>query len=199
MHILKGGSLTQIALPVGLSEPKSFLERIAQEFACAPIFLHQAAECVDPVVRMQLVIAFCLSGLWRQCLGQRKPFNPILGETFQASFFDGTQLFMEQISHHPPVSAWDLEARGRWRMYGNGEGTANVSGNSVKCGRKGRNVIEFAADGAKLEWTLPTLQVGGLMWGTRSMGSSLSLSSSYPTNQSLFISQVLIMLHQHML
>lgn len=30
--------------------------------------------------------------------------NPILGETFEAGFSDGTELFLEQVSHHPPIS-----------------------------------------------------------------------------------------------
>lgn len=34
-----------------------------------------------------------------------KPFNPILGETFQG-FVDGNPVYMEQISHHPPVAAY---------------------------------------------------------------------------------------------
>jgi hypothetical protein len=65
MHILKGGSLTQIALPVALSEPKSFLQRIALEFAGAPTFLHQAADSQNPVQRLQQVVAFVVGGLWR--------------------------------------------------------------------------------------------------------------------------------------
>lgn len=32
-----------------------------------------------------------------QCYKQHKPLNPILGETYQASFFDGTRIFMEQV------------------------------------------------------------------------------------------------------
>lgn len=102
-------------------------------------------------------------------MGQKKPFNPIVGETYQASFFDGTQIFMEQVSQLPPVSAWDVEAPGRrWRLHGYGEAAATVSGNSIKAGRIGRNVIEFA-DGGRIEWTLPTLNVGGLVWGARTM------------------------------
>jgi len=169
-HLLTGGSLTQISLPVILSEPQSFLQRIATEFSCAPIFLHQASETADPLERMKLVVAFIIGGLNRQCIGQKKPFNPILGETYQASFFDGTRVFMEQTSHHPPVSHWDVEAPGRWRMYGHGEATATVtSGNTIRCGRKGRNSIHFASDGAIVSWDSPSLSVGGLMWGTRTM------------------------------
>lgn len=40
--------------------------------------------------------------------GFRKPLNPILGETYQAHMDDGTQIFMEQSSHHPPVSSWHV-------------------------------------------------------------------------------------------
>jgi len=34
---------------------------------------------------------------------QLKPFNPILGETFQTKILD-TEYYMEQVSHHPPMS-----------------------------------------------------------------------------------------------
>lgn len=42
----------------------------------------------------------------------KKPFNPILGETWEAGLPDGSSIFMEQISHHPPVSAFHLEGPG---------------------------------------------------------------------------------------
>ncbi len=71
-------------------------------------------------------------------MSQKKPFNPILGETYQGSLYDGTRLYMEQISHHPPISAWDLEAPdAAWRFTGVSEGTASFGGNSVR-GRSGR-------------------------------------------------------------
>jgi len=41
-----------------------------------------------------------------------KPFNPILGETWQARMEDGTSMCMEQISHHPPISAFIMETTG---------------------------------------------------------------------------------------
>ena len=36
-----------------------------------------------------------------------KPFNPILGETFQANIGE-YEIALEQISHHPPVSAFQV-------------------------------------------------------------------------------------------
>lgn len=47
----------------------------------------------------------------------RKPFNPILGETFelvQPNF----RFFAEQVSHHPPITAFYAEGKGYYQ-YGN--------------------------------------------------------------------------------
>ena len=35
-------------------------------------------------------------------MGAGKPFNPILGETFQAKT-GNTEIYIEQTSHHPPI------------------------------------------------------------------------------------------------
>jgi len=37
----------------------------------------------------------------------KKPFNPILGETFQGHF-SGEPIYCEQISHHPPITATQI-------------------------------------------------------------------------------------------
>jgi len=37
-----------------------------------------------------------------------KPFNPLLGETFEYEQ-DGFRLLLEQVSHHPPISALHCE------------------------------------------------------------------------------------------
>lgn len=37
----------------------------------------------------------------------KKPFNPVLGETFEYIDRDfGTKVILEQVSHHPPISAF---------------------------------------------------------------------------------------------
>lgn len=49
-----------------------------------------------------------VAGLQHVFQSWRKPFNPILGETWQARLDDGATVFFEQISHHPPVSAFQM-------------------------------------------------------------------------------------------
>ena len=38
-----------------------------------------------------------------------KPLNPILGETYQGFGQDGAKIYMEQTSHHPPISHFLIE------------------------------------------------------------------------------------------
>lgn len=59
---------------------------------------------------MKYVIAFGLSTTILS-LEAEKPFNPILGETYQG-YIAGCPVYGEQISHHPPISALYMIGRG---------------------------------------------------------------------------------------
>jgi hypothetical protein len=64
-----------------------------------------------------------------------KPFNPILGETSQVKLADGTQIYVEHTSHHPPVSNFLMQPEDdSYQFYGYCEYTANMSGNSLIAG-----------------------------------------------------------------
>ena len=52
-------------------------------------------------------IAFLIS-TFHLSTSQQKPFNPILGETYQA-FINGCPLNCEQISHHPAISYFNVK------------------------------------------------------------------------------------------
>jgi hypothetical protein len=74
------------------------------------IYLPRAAQTTDPVERMKNVVA-CFIGTMTLSSGNfLKPLNPILGETLQVDFSDGSKLYMEQTCHHPPVSSFYLRA-----------------------------------------------------------------------------------------
>lgn len=83
--------------------PKSILQTIAGIAAPMAPYLSAAALSQDPVERMKLVMTATVA-----CLVPNhtwgKPLNPILGETHQATLADGSHVFVEQISHHPPIS-----------------------------------------------------------------------------------------------
>lgn len=162
-----GINLTKISLPVCLFEARSFLERMTTNWDYLD-FLVKASDSSDPVQRMKYVIAFAVAGLCRQ-VSFHKPFNPILGETYQSRYPNGVELYCEQISHHPPVSSWQmLEPSGKFVFYGSGNWTAGIKGNSVRGRQSGINCVQFA-DGSKITWELPGIIVKGVLWGQRSI------------------------------
>ena len=65
----------------------------------------QAAECKDDLQRFVKVVCFACSA-YNSGTRTKKPFNPVLGETFQ-HYVDGrrVRLLAEQVSHHPPIGA----------------------------------------------------------------------------------------------
>ena len=79
--LLKGKGIVYISLPVRIFEPRSTIERVCDMWIAGPMYLKAAAESTDKVERFRNIVAFSISGLWNMG-GQKKPFNPILGETY---------------------------------------------------------------------------------------------------------------------
>jgi hypothetical protein len=95
------------SMPVHLNEPRSFLQRITDEFTYADYFLPAAVSATNnPVLRLALIAGLLVSGLHRSAT-VAKVFNPHIGETYQAAFGphgDPTLFSVEQSRHHPPVT-----------------------------------------------------------------------------------------------
>ena len=112
-----GKDLTRIPVPVNFCEPLSMVQRFAEEMEYADL-LNRASECEDPMVRLQYVAAFAVSGYASTDCRVTKPFNSLLGETFEnVCAKDGYRYLSEQVSHHPPITAIWAEGP-RWRLQG---------------------------------------------------------------------------------
>ncbi|KAK1789663.1 hypothetical protein P4O66_014916 [Electrophorus voltai] len=114
-NILKnniGKDLSKVAMPVELNEPLNTLQHMCEELEYTEL-LDKAAETEDPYERMALVAAFAVSGYSSTYYrAGSKPFNPILGETYECIREDkGFCFYSEQVSHHPPVSACHCESK----------------------------------------------------------------------------------------
>lgn len=72
-----------------------------------------AAELEDPYERMVYIAAFAVSSYGSSChRAGNKPFNPLLGETYECIREDkGFRFISEQVSHHPPVSVCYADSR----------------------------------------------------------------------------------------
>uniref|UniRef100_A0A8B9RM32 Uncharacterized protein n=1 Tax=Astyanax mexicanus TaxID=7994 RepID=A0A8B9RM32_ASTMX len=74
--------LSKIAMPVLFNEPLSFLQRLT-EYMEHMYLIHQANTSTDSIQRMKCVAAFAVSAVASQWERTGKPFNPLLGETYE--------------------------------------------------------------------------------------------------------------------
>ncbi|XP_077304223.1 oxysterol-binding protein-related protein 6 isoform X2 [Lithobates pipiens] len=107
-----GKDLSKVSMPVELNEPLNTLQHLCEELEYSEL-LDKAAETDDPHERMALIAAFAVSGYAATYYrAGSKPFNPVLGETYECIREDkGFRFFSEQVSHHPPVSACHCESK----------------------------------------------------------------------------------------
>ena len=62
--------------------PRSFLDKLSDYYYHADILSTAAVE-PEPYQRMKTVVQWYLSGFYKKPKGLKKPYNPILGETFR--------------------------------------------------------------------------------------------------------------------
>ncbi|KAK3355282.1 Oxysterol-binding protein-domain-containing protein [Neurospora tetraspora] len=112
-----GKDMTKMTLPVSFNEPTSLLYRCAEDMEYADL-LDLAADRADSIERLIYVSAFAASE-YASTIGRvAKPFNPLLGETFEYVRPDKNyRFFIEQVSHHPPIGAAWAESP-KWTYYG---------------------------------------------------------------------------------
>jgi ankyrin repeat protein len=112
-----GKDMTKMTLPVSFNEPTSLLYRCAEDMEYADL-LDLAADRTDSIERLLYVAAFAASE-YASTIGRvAKPFNPLLGETFEYVRPDKNyRFFIEQVSHHPPIGAAWAESP-KWTYYG---------------------------------------------------------------------------------
>ncbi|XP_077793143.1 oxysterol-binding protein-related protein 3 isoform X2 [Podarcis muralis] len=106
-----GKDLSKVAMPVELNEPLNTLQRLCEELEYSEL-LDKAARTPNLFERMVYVAAFAVSAYASSYYrAGSKPFNPVLGETYECIREDkGFQFFAEQVSHHPPISACHAES-----------------------------------------------------------------------------------------
>ena len=73
--------------------------------------------CKDSLKRLAWIAVFTVTN-YACVIGRfRKPFNPLLGETYELVTPE-FKFMSEQVSHHPPISAFYYEGSG-YKQWGN--------------------------------------------------------------------------------
>ncbi|KAI9106236.1 Oxysterol-binding protein [Phlyctochytrium arcticum] len=107
-----GKDLSTVAMPIALNEPLNLLQKLCEELEYCEL-LDRAASIQDPVDRLAVIAAFAVSA-YASTVNRagRKPFNPLLGETYECVREDKGFKFVSEkvVSHHPPIMACHAES-----------------------------------------------------------------------------------------
>ena len=98
-----------LPLPICIFEPRSMLERITDWICLFPILLTKARGVGDKIEAFKYVVSFSLSVLYLSS-EQLKALNPMLGETYQFEWEDGSKMYLEHTCHTPPISHFYLKS-----------------------------------------------------------------------------------------
>uniref|UniRef100_A0A6Q2ZPC1 Oxysterol-binding protein n=1 Tax=Esox lucius TaxID=8010 RepID=A0A6Q2ZPC1_ESOLU len=161
-----GLELSKITMPIVFNEPLSFLQRIT-EYMEHTYLINKACSLSNSIERMQAVAAFAVSAVASQWDRTGKPFNPLLGETYELIREDqGFRLISEQVSHHPPISAFHAESlTGDFVFHGSIYPKLKFWGKSVEAEPKGTITLELLKHGEVYTWTNPFCCVHNVILG----------------------------------
>uniref|UniRef100_A0A669ES48 Oxysterol-binding protein n=1 Tax=Oreochromis niloticus TaxID=8128 RepID=A0A669ES48_ORENI len=203
MHLLSqvrlGMDLTKVVLPTFILERRSLLEMYADFFAHPDLFV-SIAEQPEPRERMVQVVKWYLSAFHAGRKGSvaKKPYNPILGEVFYCHWdlpseteepspptetvsegpvpcasSNSVSFVAEQVSHHPPISAFYAECLSRkiqfnahiWtksKFLGMSIGVHNIGQGCVSCLEHDEHyILTFPNGYGRSILTVPWVELGG--------------------------------------
>ncbi|XP_062003546.1 oxysterol-binding protein-related protein 3A-like [Rosa rugosa] len=153
---------SMVTLPVLIFEPMTMLQKMAELMEYSHL-LDLADECEDPYMQLVYSASFFIS-VYYAFQRTWKPFNPILGETYEMVNHGGITFVAEQVSHHPPMSA--AHAENEHFIY---DITSKVKtkflGNSIDIYPLGRTRLTLKKSGAVLDLAPPPTKVNNLIFG----------------------------------
>ncbi|XP_013167401.1 PREDICTED: oxysterol-binding protein 1 [Papilio xuthus] len=161
-----GKDLSKIPIPVNFSEPLSMLQRLTEDYEYSSI-LDQAATFSDPAHQLAYVAAFTVSSFATTSNRTNKPFNPLLGETYECDRMSdlGWRCISEQVSHHPPMVAQFCEGAAGWQCWQEFTMTTKFRGKYLQVIPLGGASAMFLNSGNKYTWRKVTTTVHNIIVG----------------------------------
>lgn len=171
-----GKDLSTISMPVSANEPTSMLQRVAEQLEYSQL-LDQAAQHKIPRDRLLFVTAFAISSFSINRAKERairKPFNPLLGETFELLRTEnevpgGFRLLVEKVTHRPVRLAMQADAE-HWSLAQSPAPGQKFWGKSAEITTDGRvRVALHLSDGTEelYSWSIGTMFLRNVVMGEK--------------------------------
>jgi hypothetical protein len=165
-NLMAGKSIMSMSLPVEIFDTASMLEVLANMMGFFPRFISEAVNATDPIEQMKFVTMSFV--LLTSCFPNAvKPFNPVLGETFQG-LLGGIPIYLEQTFHHPPVSALYIRTPD-FETYGNFDMHVEMGLNSAHSKISYYFTVRLFKSKAEYVIRLADVEMGGISFGERTL------------------------------
>ncbi|XP_077363035.1 oxysterol-binding protein-related protein 3-like [Festucalex cinctus] len=162
-----GKDLSKVAMPVQLNEPLNTLQRLCEELEYSEL-LDTANSTTNPYQRMVYVATFAITAYTSSYYrAASKPFNPVLGETYECDRPDkGFRFIGEQVSHHPPVSVCHADSK-NFSFWQDVRFRNKFWGKSMEIVPVGTTHVTLPSFGDHYEWNKVTSCIHNILSGQR--------------------------------
>ncbi|XP_077600033.1 oxysterol-binding protein-related protein 3-like isoform X2 [Stigmatopora nigra] len=162
-----GKDLSKVAMPVQLNEPLNTLQRLCEELEYSEL-LDKANKTSNPYQRMVYVATFAITAYTSSYYrAASKPFNPVLGETYECDRPDkGFKFIGEQVSHHPPVSVCHADSN-NFAFWQDVRLRNKFWGKSMEIVPVGTTNVTLPSFGDHYEWNKVTSCIHNIISGQR--------------------------------
>lgn len=169
-----GKDLSTISMPVSSNEPLSLLQRSSEQLEYSWLLDTAARENMSSAERLLYVTAFAISSLSNSRVKERairKPFNPMLGETFEVVREDlGFRMVAEKVCHRPVRLACQAESV-NWTYTQCPMPTQKFWGRSIELVTDGKIRVALrdnsSSGGDRFSWTTATCFLRNLIAGEK--------------------------------
>ncbi|EGV62975.1 hypothetical protein CANTEDRAFT_122581 [Yamadazyma tenuis ATCC 10573] len=183
-----GKDLSSIAMPVDMNEPVTMLQKYAELIEYCDL-INNALQVVDnqdtgeKILRIAAFAVSSISSVRDKERNVRKPFNPLLGETFELVREDkGIRLVSEKVCHRPPVFAAFVESKD-WTLSWSLSPSQKFWGKTAEIINKGIIKLTIRSTGEVFQWSQPNSMLKNIIAGEKysEPSSTITIKSSTGT------------------
>ena len=165
-NIFTGKPILNVSCPVYIFDKRTLHQVFCHEHRLAPYYLTRAAYSPDVLERLKWVTVHLISFL-HLTTTQVKPFNPLIGETFQCRI-GNLKLYLEHTVNHPiTANFYCIDDDKLYEIFGYQITDASVTANTCKATRLGLYYIKFIKDNTIFRIRIPDALVRGITMGDR--------------------------------
>ncbi|KAI9684471.1 MAG: hypothetical protein M1829_002281 [Trizodia sp. TS-e1964] len=165
-----GKDLSTISMPVSANEPISLLQRISEQMEYSQLLDKAAMFSSGSTEGLLYITAFAIAAFSNIRVKERairKPFNPMLGETFELVREDrGFRFLAEKVSHRPVRMACQADGKD-WSFSQSPLPTQKFWGKSAELNTEGRIRVILHSNGDCFSWNSATCFLRNIIAGEK--------------------------------